>query len=91
MATPRDVLNELKWRFQALGPDVVVWYLHRGAPDDRVAVRGSDIRALHRSFFEVEAPLGATMIPYHRVLRIDREGHEVWRRRAPPRPSDEAE
>ncbi len=80
MPTPRDVLNELKWRHDAL-EEVLVWYRHRGAPDDERAVGGDKILELGRSFFRVQGPAGGTTLPYHRVLRIEREGRLVWERR----------
>lgn len=82
VATPRDALNELKWHQDALDR-VVVWYRHRGAPDDRRAVPGTQILELGRSFLRIHGPHGGTSIPYHRVLVIERDGKPVWRRRQP--------
>lgn len=79
MATPRDVLNELKWRHGALG-EARIWYRHRGAPGDERVVTGDKVLDLGRSFFQVEGPMGGTMLPYHRVLRIEWGGDLVWER-----------
>ena len=79
VATSRDVLNELRWRHDALA-EVQVWYRHRGAPGDRRVVTGDRIRALHRSFLEIDGRWGGTLIPYHRVLRIERAGRARWTR-----------
>lgn len=81
MATPRDVLNELKWRYGAL-EEARICYRHRGAPLDEAWVKGERVRDLGKSFMELEGPMGGTMLPYHRVLRIELDGELVWRRRS---------
>lgn len=80
VATPKDILNELRWRHDALD-EAEVWFLHRGAPNDTRIVPGTKIRDLHHSFMELEGPEGGTMIPYHRVQRILRDGRPIWIRR----------
>jgi len=71
---PKPILNEIKWRglnMEKCKIDV----LHRGATDDRITIRGSEI-SLGRSFFT----FGGTMIPYHRILRIRYDGRTVFSR-----------
>ena len=71
---PKPILNEIKWR----GLDMEkceIDVLHRGATDDRITIRGSEI-SLGRSFFT----FGGTMIPYHRILRIRYDGRTVFSR-----------
>ncbi len=80
MATPRDILNELKWRYGAL-EDAQICYRHRGALLDEAWVKGERVRELGKSFMELEGPMGGTMLPYHRVLRIEVDGELVWARR----------
>lgn len=82
MATPRDVLNELKWRHGAL-EEVRVAYRHRGAPDDERVLTGDRIHDLGRSFIRAEGPRGGLHLPYHRVLRIEHGRRLLWRRRDP--------
>jgi uncharacterized protein (UPF0248 family) len=77
MTTAKQALNELRWHRQRL-EDAVIVYLHRGAPGDEMAVRGSDVLALRSSFFDLRD--GAS-IPYHRVRRIELDGQVVWARR----------
>lgn len=77
--TVRDALNELVWRHDALD-EVVVWYIHRGAPDDHRAMPGDRILGLGHSFMHIEGPRGGTHIPYHRILRVERNGRPVWLR-----------
>lgn len=80
MTTARDALNDLKWNRRQL-EEAVVFYVHRGAPGDVAAARGSDILELRRSFFDLQ---GGASIPYHRVLRIEVGGSVFWERpRAP--------
>ncbi|KUK43627.1 MAG: RNA repair domain-containing protein [Methanothrix sp.] len=71
---PRPILNEIKWR--GLDMDKCeIEVLHRGAPRNRIIIRGSDI-SLGRSFFT----FGETMIPYHRILRVRYDGRTVFSR-----------
>lgn len=77
MVTPRDVLNELKWRHGAL-KKARICYRHRGAPMDEAWVQGGRVRDLGKSFMELEGPMGGTMLPYHRILRIELDGDMVW-------------
>lgn len=81
--TPRDILNGLKWRYGALD-EAVVYYVHRGAPDDTGVIPGDRIVDLHRSWIELPGPEGNVMIPYHRIFRIDRRETTVWRRDEDP-------
>jgi len=69
---PRHILNEIKWRGLEM-EKCEIDVLHRGAPGDRINIRGSEI-SLGRSFFTY----GETMIPYHRILRIRYNGRTVF-------------
>lgn len=62
----RDVLNRHKWAVGDL-EQVVVTYRHRGAENDEATFRGGEIVDVGASFLELH---GGTMIPYHRVLRV---------------------
>ena len=74
----RELLNRIKWDYKSLNETVLVSYLHRGAPNDTVYVRGNEIVALKRSFFYTK---DETAIPYHRILTITYKGKEIFRRR----------
>ena len=65
MVYPREVLNEIKWRHQAM-EDALITYVHRGAPGDVMTISGRDIVELGRSFFST----AESTIPYHRIVRI---------------------
>ncbi len=84
MGTVRDFLNELTWRE---GRDLAaarIWYVHRGVPGDRRVVRGARVRDLGHSFMEIDGPKGGTMIPYHRITRVEVDDRVAWRRQPPP-------
>lgn len=76
---PRATLNELKWRYDAL-EEALIYYEHRGAPDDEATADGSDVVDLGRSFITLERDLDTVKIPYHRVFKIVRDGEEVFHR-----------
>ncbi|MDW5563364.1 MAG: RNA repair domain-containing protein [Methanomassiliicoccus sp.] len=76
MPFPRDVLNRVRWTEGDLR-GVVITYLHRGAPEDRMSVRGEDIVELGRSFFVT----ADSKIPYHRIRVIERGGEVLYRER----------
>ncbi len=48
---------------------VRVWYIDRGAPDDRSRVSGQDI-SLEPYYMEIRTPEGVKPVPYHRILLI---------------------
>lgn len=81
MHGPREVLNGLKWRDGALD-EAILTFVHRGAPGDVKVVEGRDVTKVGRSFFALRERRGrTTSIPYHRVVRIERDGALVWERR----------
>jgi uncharacterized protein len=84
LTNPRDVLNRLRWedgRDRLEG--VVIFYRHRGAPNDTATLRGEDVQAIGRSFLDL--PEGARL-PMHRILRIDVDGRTLWDRTRHGRP-----
>lgn len=60
---------------------VRVEYINRGAPGDRSAVQGDQIRALDAWYIEVDAGVRVACIPYHRILRILYDDDVVWERK----------
>ncbi|MDP2797339.1 MAG: RNA repair domain-containing protein [Methanoregula sp.] len=52
---------------------VRVWYIDRGAPDDRSSVSGPDI-SLEPYYLTVRTADGEKPIPYHRILLITYDG-----------------
>ena len=83
MVYPREILNRLKWTKGESLDVATIWYVHRGVPGDLMEIRGSVIKSLDKDFFETED----AMIPYHRIVRIDYKGMQLFLRppRTPPR------
>ena len=52
---PREILNRIKWTGNKKLAEVEVWYVHRGAPNDRKMVEGHRILRLEPSFFILDA------------------------------------
>lgn len=75
---PRDMLNEIKWRFDL--SKCRVYYIHRGAPGDAKVVEGSLIKTVDRAFLILEG-VHEVYIPYHRIFKIEYEGKPVYVRK----------
>ncbi len=76
---PRDILNEIKWRFDLR--KCMVYYIHRGAPGDIKIVEGNAIKSIDRSFLILEGVVGDVYIPYHRIFRIEFNNHILFERK----------
>jgi len=76
METPRDILNELRWRYKTSLDEAKIYYVHRGAPGDYRVMSGSEIEELNRSFIKARE----AQIPYHRVFKIEYDGNIVFER-----------
>lgn len=73
---PRDILNEIKWRFD---PNRCrVHYIHRGAPGDVMIIDGSAIKKIERSFMILKGDTQDVYIPLHRILKIEYDGRPVY-------------
>lgn len=74
--TPREVLNELKWRE---GKDIAkakVWYEHRGGKQGYAIIGGEDIIDLEKGYFTtIQA-----RIPFYKIFRIEYEGEIIFER-----------
>lgn len=67
-------MNKLKWTLGESLDEATVWYLHRGAPGDRISIGGDRILSLDRGFFETDE----AVIPYHRILKIEYRGKVIF-------------
>lgn len=72
----KDVLDELKWRKDRDISRAIIFYVHRGAPDDQAVISGTEITHLESSFFHTSE----ASIPYHRIFRIDYDGQTIFQR-----------
>lgn len=75
---PRDLFNEIKWRFDLRR--CRVYYIHRGAPGDIKIVEGSAIKNIDRSFLVLEGVVEDVCIPYHRIARIEFDDNVIFER-----------
>ena len=69
----RELLNTAKWRDADLA-SLVLTVRHRGAQDDQRSIGGAAIDDIGAEGFECDD----VVIPYHRVLRIERDGRAIW-------------
>lgn len=74
MVYPREVLNRLKWTKGESLDDATIWYVHRGATGDMMAIGGDEVLSLGRGFFDT----ADATIPYHRIVRIDYRGETIF-------------
>jgi uncharacterized protein (UPF0248 family) len=56
---------------------VCVWYIDRGAPENRSMARGPDI-TLDPYYLTIRTPVGEKPVPYHRILVITYYGAVVF-------------
>jgi uncharacterized protein (UPF0248 family) len=75
-AFPRDILNRLRWEKGESLESVEIVILHRGAPGDRIRVRGGEVVSISHMFFDTKD----TLIPFHRVLEIWHSGRKIFDR-----------
>jgi uncharacterized protein (UPF0248 family) len=76
----KEVLCGLMWREDRDISKAVIFYVHRGAPNDAMKLSGSEILKLESSFFSTSE----SYIPYHRVFRIDYSGKTIFERPGTP-------
>jgi uncharacterized protein (UPF0248 family) len=74
-----ETLNRLKWNGEMGSCSVTI--LHRGAPDDRKTVEGTDIVEVKKSYFTYKSRGKECAIPLHRVLEIRAGGEILWKRK----------
>ncbi len=62
-------------------------YTHRGAPEDTVRIKASEIARVGKGWFLL--PDGETQIPFHRILyvRDEKRGLVLWAKRVPQQSS----
>jgi len=78
---PKDVLNKIKWTGNPELNEIQIRILHRGAPEDRKVVNGSDVLELGHSFFVVDSGEHETRIPYHRIQEIVLKNKVIYDRK----------
>lgn len=77
MLTSHRLLQQY-WHDSRYDPgEVRVWYIDRGAPDDRSVAEGNAIR-LEPYYLAIRRPEGEKPVPYHRILIITYRGVVVF-------------
>ena len=64
---PRLILNKIKWTKEFDLKKITIYYLHRGANDNKKIVYGIHLKSIEKSFIETNT----SSIPYHRILKIE--------------------
>jgi uncharacterized protein (UPF0248 family) len=73
---PRVILNEIKWTDKFDINKIIVYYLHRGAPNNIKKIEGINIKEIGKSFIITTN----SCIPYHRILKIIYENKILFER-----------
>jgi uncharacterized protein (UPF0248 family) len=74
--TPREILNELKWREDRDISKAEIWYSSRGTEEGYVIITGGELTELGKSFFST----ASATIPYYKIFRIVYEDEVIFDR-----------
>lgn len=74
--TPREILNELKWREDRDISKAEIWYSSRGTEEGYVIITGGELTELGKSFFST----ASATIPYYKIFRIVYEEEVIFDR-----------
>jgi len=74
--TPREILNELKWREDRDISKAEIWYTSRGTKEGFVVITGDELTELGKSFFST----AQATIPFYKIFRIIYEGEVIFDR-----------
>jgi len=81
----KNVFNKILWDKRECAEDYVVYFTHRGAPEDTRKINAALITKVGRSWFTYASQeSNETLIPFHRVKRIvnTQTGKSIWTSRA---------
>ena len=73
-----QTLNRLKWTGKLEGSEIVI--RHRGAPQEMKVIPGSKVTQVKKSHFYYQDGGRESFIPMHRVLKIRKNGEDIWKR-----------
>jgi uncharacterized protein (UPF0248 family) len=73
---PRLILNQIKWNEKFELEKIIIFYLHRGAPENKKIIYGKEIKLIGKSFIETHSKI----IPYHRILKIKYDDRTIFNR-----------
>lgn len=74
--TPREILNELKWREDKDISKAEIWYTSGGTEDGFVIITGDELTELGKSFFST----AQATIPFYKIFRIIYGGEVIFDR-----------
>ncbi len=74
--TPREILNELKWREDKDISKAEIWYRSRDTAEGFVIIIGDELTELGKSFFSTTQ----ATIPFYKIFRITYDGEVVFDR-----------
>jgi len=72
----RNILNKIKWTEGLEGVEIII--LHRGAYENKKVIKGEEIKDIAPRAIICKDD---TIIPYHRVLCIKKNGVIIWSKR----------
>lgn len=74
--TPKEILDELKWRDDRDMSKARIWYEHRGGERDYVIICGDEITETERGYFVTDQ----ARVPLYKIFRIEYEGEVIFER-----------
>jgi uncharacterized protein (UPF0248 family) len=74
--TPKEILDELKWRDDRDPAKARIWYDHRGGEKDHVIIHGDEVVQLERGYFNTLQ----ARIPLYKIFRIEYDGEVLFER-----------
>ncbi len=74
--TPREILNELKWREDKDISKAEIWYRSRDTAEGFVIITGDELKELGKSFFSTTQ----ATIPFYKIIRITYDGEVIFDR-----------
>ena len=77
----RNVFNKITWETRERAGNYLIYFIHRGAPEDTREINASVITKVGASWFTyVSSESEETLIPFHRVKKIvnAKTGQTIW-------------
>lgn len=74
--TPREILNELKWREDKDISKAEIWYRSRDTNEGFTISAGDELTELGKSFFST----AQATIPFYKIFRIIYDGEVIFDR-----------
>jgi uncharacterized protein (UPF0248 family) len=81
----KNIFNKMVWDKRERAENYVVYFTHRGVPDDTRKINASTITKVGPSWFRyADTESDETLIPFHRVKRIVniQIGKSIWTKRS---------